>query len=60
MDAPDADFSSGPVAIHTRILILPTWRRVTAEFGNYDLRHYTAAVNVPIVSDTLGTSSRSL
>ncbi len=47
--------TSGLVAIHTAN---PDLSRLggnaAVEFGNYDLQHYTAAVNVPLVDDVLG------
>ncbi len=46
--------TSGVVAIYTGN---PDASRFSAsgasEFGNYDLRHYTAAVNIPLIEDTL-------
>ena len=47
--------TSGLVAIHTRDPSLTTYGVDAAvEAGNYDLRHYTAGVDLPLVDDTLG------
>ncbi len=46
--------TSGLVAIHTRDPDLSTFGgNASVEGGNYDLRHYVAAVNLPVVSDVL-------
>ena len=46
--------TAGLVAIHT---FDPNLKRyggdVALEFGNYDLKHYTAAVNLPLIRDVL-------
>jgi outer membrane receptor protein involved in Fe transport len=47
--------TSGLVAIHTRDPSLTTYGVDAAvEAGNYDLRHYTAGVDLPLVDDKLG------
>ena len=46
--------TSGLVAIHTADPNLSSLGgNAAVEFGNYGLQHYTAAVNVPLVSDVL-------
>jgi iron complex outermembrane receptor protein len=47
--------TAGVVAIHTRNPELDNVNgNAAVEFGNYNLRHYTGALNVPIVGDVLG------
>jgi iron complex outermembrane receptor protein len=47
--------TAGLVAIHTRNPNLQDLGgTATVEAGNYDLRHYTGALNLPIVNDVLG------
>ena len=47
--------TSGLVAIHTRDPNLTTYGVDAAvEVGNYDLRHYTAGVDLPLVDNQLG------
>jgi len=46
--------TSGVIAIHTQNPHLEKFEgNVQAELGNYALQHYSGAVNLPIVSDTL-------
>jgi outer membrane receptor protein involved in Fe transport len=47
--------TAGVVAVHTRNPTLDEFGGdASVEAGNYDLQHYTAALNAPLVTDVLG------
>jgi iron complex outermembrane receptor protein len=48
--------TAGVVAVHTRNPELNSFGEdVSLEAGNYDLQHYSAALNAPLVTDVLAT-----